>query len=390
MGRTDRSPSTTDSCDDAPVDLDSLFAQLRRTPDVEAENLFASDASDSLILDEAADLTGTVVVIGDRYGALTLGALARGAERVRVHQDSIIGERALTANAERLGLADFTHHDLDEELLAGASTVLMQLPRSLDALEEIAERIAAHARPDVRVVAGGRIKHMSRSMNDVLSRSFNTVTASRARQKSRVLHASGPQAVELSWPKRESHHVGGSAVTLVAHGASFAGSSVDIGARTLIDCFDRLPAAAAVIDLGCGTGTLGVTLAMQRPGARVRAFDASAAAIASTAATAVANGVADRVTAQQADGLEHVAPGSAELILLNPPFHIGATVHTGIAERLMREAVRALQPDGELWCVWNSHLGYRRLLDQLGPTQQIVRNAKFTVTATSPGRDRRG
>src|SRR5690606_21119595 len=56
------------------------FAALRRFPDVEADNLFASDASDRLILDEAAtaiaDAPGSVVVIGDRYGALALGAAA--------------------------------------------------------------------------------------------------------------------------------------------------------------------------------------------------------------------------------------------------------------------------------------------------------------------------
>jgi 16S rRNA (guanine1207-N2)-methyltransferase len=55
------------------------FDTLRRRPDVEAPNLFAVDASDRLILDEAAEALataepGTVVVVGDRYGALALGA----------------------------------------------------------------------------------------------------------------------------------------------------------------------------------------------------------------------------------------------------------------------------------------------------------------------------
>ena len=58
---------------------------------------------------------------------------------------------------------------------------------------------------------------------------------------------------------------------------------------------------------------------------------------ARTRASAAANGVADRVDAQQLDGLEGVPDASARLILLNPPFHLGATVHTGIAERLIAE-----------------------------------------------------
>ena len=45
------------------------FEALRRWPDVEAENLFAVDASDRLILDEAADSLadaspGEIVVVG--------------------------------------------------------------------------------------------------------------------------------------------------------------------------------------------------------------------------------------------------------------------------------------------------------------------------------------
>jgi 16S rRNA (guanine1207-N2)-methyltransferase len=74
---------------------------------------------------------------------------------------------------------------------------------------------------------------------------------------------------------------------------------------------------------------------------------------------------------------------SAELILLNPPFHVGATVHAGIAEKLFDEAARVLKPGGELWTVWNSHLAYRATLERtVGPTRQLGRNAKFTVTVS--------
>ncbi|MGO7984119.1 methyltransferase, partial [Rhizobium johnstonii] len=62
---------------------------------------------------------------------------------------------------------------------------------------------------------------------------------------------------------------------------------------------------------------------------------------------------------------------------------IGATVHVGIATKLFADAGRVLAPGGELWAVWNSHLGYRGALTRLvGPTRQIARNSKFTVTAS--------
>ncbi|MCU1402427.1 MAG: SAM-dependent methyltransferase, partial [Microbacteriaceae bacterium] len=67
-------------------------------------------------------------------------------------------------------------------------------------------------------------------------------------------------------------------------------------------------------------------------------------------------------------------------VVLNPPFHVGSTVHSGLADSLFEEAARVLRPGGELWTVYNSHLGYRPVLRRLvGETREVARNAKFTV-----------
>jgi len=49
--------------------------------------------------------------------------------------------------------------------------------------------VAADADPVVTVLVGGRVKHMTHAMNDVLRGSFAEVTAGLGRQKSRVLTA---------------------------------------------------------------------------------------------------------------------------------------------------------------------------------------------------------
>lgn len=217
---------------------DFSFEALRRFPDVEAPNLYAVDASDRLILDTAAERIqdaahGDVIAIGDRYGALSLGAAAlHGASGIRVHQDALSGELAIRENARRLDLEDGIRTcGLEPRLVAGARTVLLQLPRSLDALDEIAQLIAEHAAPDVTVYAGGRVKHMTTAMNAVLARSFGSVSAGLARQKSRVLTVSQPLAgIEPRWPKASAHE----GLTVWAHGAAFAGSRIDIGTRFLL------------------------------------------------------------------------------------------------------------------------------------------------------------
>lgn len=381
------------ACDHDPVSTFS-FDDLRRFPDVDAVNLVATDATDRLLLDEAAaDLAaapaGTVCVVGDRYGALTLGAAAlHGATAVRSHQDRVVGELALRANAERLGLAGtYTSHALDADALAGARVVLWQLPTSLDELDEVAAAVATHADPGVRVYAGGRVKHMTLGMNDVLGRWFADVQARLARQKSRVLVAASPRPADerpaARWPVAQRHD--DLDLTVVAHGGVFAGTGIDIGTRALLGVVDQMaPGARSAVDLGCGTGVLAVTLARTRPGLRVTATDESAAAVASARATAEANGVGDRVTAVRADAAGGIADASVDLVVLNPPFHVGTTVHSGVARRLFVDAARVLRPGGELWVVWNSHLQYRPVLaDLVGPTRQVARNAKFTVTAST-------
>ena len=96
---------------------------------------------------------------------------------------------------------------------------------------------------------------------------------------------------------------------------------------------------------------------------------------------AVSNGV--RVDARQDDGLSGEPDASADLVVLNPPFHAGAAVPPEIAHRLFADAARVLRPGGELRVVWNSHLAYRPVLERIvGPTRQLARTPKFTVTAS--------
>ena len=385
---------------------DFPFERLRRWPDVEATNLFAVDASDRLILDEAAAGlatagAGEVVVLEDHYGAVTLAAAAQlttrlgGQPEVRVYQDALSGEHALDHNAADLAstvpdLAGLTgayrHVPLGAELFTGARLVLLQLPRSLAALDELAGAIARYAAPDVTVVAGGRIKHMTVAMNEVLRRHFGELNVTPARQKSRALVATQPirlESAESEWPRVVEHADLG--LTVCAHGAAFAGTTIDIGTRYLLEFLGRMkPDAVTAIDLGCGTGVLAAALAQSRPGLQLVASDQSAAAVASAAATMAANGVMDRVRVLRDDALSAQPDASAELILLNPPFHIGSSVHAGIALKLFEDAARVLRPGGELWTVWNTHLGYRPALTRMvGPTHQVGRNTKFTVTVST-------
>jgi len=368
------------------------FQVLRRFPDVEGDNLVAVDATDRLVLAEAgpaveAAAPGQVVVVGDRYGAMTLSAIALyGADGVRVHQDLLTGEQALAHNAVRAGVTiGFEQLPLTPELFAGATVVLGQLPKSLDALREIAELAATNADPGVRLILGGRVKHMTRTMNTVLTDSFVDVRASLARQKSRALVARQPRSdlAPSVFPMR-AHHADLD-LWVCAHGAAFAGTKLDLGTRLLLEFIDRMqPAATDAVDLGCGTGVIAAVLARARPQLSVLATDQSSGAVTSALATMEANGLTQRVHVLRDDAMSTLPPASVDLIACNPPFHLGTSVDAGTAQKLFEAAGRVLRPGGELWTVFNSHLGYRNQLNRaVGPTRVVGRNAKFAVAVST-------
>lgn len=343
-----------------------------------------TDPVDALILDEAAALVGEgaglrIVVLDDISGALAAAAADRfGVTDVRVWADSLVDEQAVLAlDDRRLQVVDA----LTEGALTGAELVLIRLPKSLSALAELAQRIAREASTGVRVVAGGRVKHMTPAMNDVLAESFDEVTASRGRQKSRVLRASSPRPGTLDWPQRV--HLDELDLEVVAHGAAFAGTRLDPGTRFLLTHLDRMRTPReGVVDLGCGTGILAASAA-RRWGVRTLAVDVSAAAYHSTRATAAADGWGELITVRRTSGLP-TGLTSADLILCNPPFHIGTTKDSMPAMDLFDDAARTLTADGELWTVFNAHLPHRNeLRRRVGPTEVIGQNRKYIVTRST-------
>ncbi|WP_242632448.1 methyltransferase [Arthrobacter sp. S41] len=377
------------------AELETLLADLRRWPDVQAPNLFAADAADRLILDTCAmwhreagtSWPDSITIIGDHYGALSLGALALGSTQVRVHCDSLTARQAIKANVQRLLpelAARLTFYPL-AQAATSATHILLALPRGLDVLDEQVAAITAVASAQARLFAGGRIKHMSRSMNEVLSSRFAQLDVSLARQKSRVLTASLPLESQPAskFPATATHEVNDTSFSLHAGAGTFGAARLDPGTRLLLENLPDLTEHHRLVDLACGNGSIGVFAALTHRHLTVDASDHSASAVASTLAAAEANGLSARLTAVQDDALSRLPDHSASLITLNPPFHIGNTVTADIAFKLIDDAARVLAPGGQLLCVFNSHLRYRNeLVRRVGPTTQLARDKTFTVTSS--------
>lgn len=257
--------------------------------------------------------------------------------------------------------------------LACVDLALARLPKSLAALDEQVASVQGSL--ELTFLGGAKIKHLNRSMNEVLGRYFAAVSASLERKKTRVLRAWGPEGGSSEWPKFRNHP--DLDLVVAAHGATFGGNKVDAGTRLLLGNLN--PTGSQVLDLGCGNGVIAAWLAKR--GFDVQARDVSWSAVAATNETAAANNLGFR--ASWGDGLSGFEPDSFDVIVTNPPFHRGVAKDSADTLAWFEAAGRILRSPGEFWCVFNSHLPWRQELNQrLGPTKVVAQDRSYTVTLT--------
>jgi len=105
----------------------------------------------------------------------------------------------------------------------------------------------------------------------------------------------------------------------------------------VMGCRDRDADEPRIIDIGTGSGAIGVVLAGEIPAARVVATDISSGALEVARRNAVRHGVADRMDFLQGD-LYAAASGAFDIVVSNPPYI------PDDAYPLLPEGVRAFEP----------------------------------------------
>ncbi|MEE1832924.1 methyltransferase [Streptomyces sp. SP17KL33] len=366
---------------------------LARFPEDPRDLLRAWDASDAYLLRHLAEsgtrLDGTLVVVGDRWGALTT---ALAAHRPTQITDSYLSQEATRANLERNGVeADtvrlLTTRDTPPDRV---DVLLVRVPKSLALLEDQLHRLAPAVHEGTVVIGTGMVKEIHTSTLRLFERILGPTRTSLARQKARLIFCT-PDAKTVGargddpWPYtyRLPDDIGvlaGRAV--VNHAGVFCADRLDIGTRFFLRQLPKVPRGGRVVDLGCGNGVVGTAVALADPDAEVMFVDESYQAVASAEATYRANlpEAGTTVEFRVGDGVEGFAPGSVDLVLNNPPFHSHQATTDATARRMFTGARRALRPGGELWVVGNRHLGYHVTLRRIfGNSELVASDAKFVV-----------
>ncbi len=370
--------------------------ELARFPADPKDQLRAWDASDAYLLrhlaEEGVPLSGAVVVVGDRWGALVTALAAHRPYQVT---ESFLSQESTRANLARAGVEPsavrlLTTQDPPPERV---DVLLVRVPKSLALLEDQLLRLAPAVHAGTVVIGTGMVKEIHTSTLQLFERILGPTRTSLARQKARLIFCTPDPSLERPanpWPYtyRLPEGIGpASGRTVVNHAGVFCADRLDIGTRFFLQHLPAGPGAGRVVDLGCGNGVVGTAMALADPGAEVLFVDESFQAVASAEATYKANGVPGHAEFRVGDGLAGVAPGSADLVLNNPPFHSHQATTDATAWRMFTGARRALRPGGELWVIGNRHLGYHVKLRRLfGNSELVASDRKFVVLRAVRGR----
>jgi len=127
----------------------------------------------------------------------------------------------------------------------------------------------------------------------------------------------------------------------------FSYEHVDEGTKLLLE-YAEIPSEGTVLDVGCGYGVIGITLAKLNPKLKVYMVDINKEAVRLAKRNVERNGLEkDRVIVLQGDVYDPVKNMTFEAIYSNPPFATGMY----IVERIITEAPHYLKPGGSLQIV---------------------------------------
>ncbi|MCM3387679.1 class I SAM-dependent methyltransferase [Ureibacillus chungkukjangi] len=141
----------------------------------------------------------------------------------------------------------------------------------------------------------------------------------------------------------------------------FSKSEVDFGSRVLIEAFQNPEIEGTILDVGCGYGPIGLSIAKQNPERTVYMMDINERAVALSKKNAQLNGI-QNVRIFESDGLASVEEGlQVAAILTNPPIRAGKET----VFKIYDGAFEKLSIGGELWIVIQKKQGAPSTMNHL-------------------------
>jgi len=343
---------------DTPAMMIAEWIARREAPAAGARSLHL--ASGNGLVPAVAMSMGFVPLAFDRYAA--------NAESTR---------RSLAAAAHGAGDLYAVHHDvLANAMVPAASCVLatIRIPTDKHGVQlAVAEAFRALAPGGVCLLAGANDEG-AKPAAKLLAQVFGHARLDAQHSSCRLLVATklahapvDASSISSPWLDQQRFHdvpvtVADDRLVLSTRPGVFSWEHLDEASGILCDTM-RIAPGESVMDLGCGSGVLGVLAARQSGTGRVVLLDADADAVRCARRTAQAAGCAT-VDVRASDVADAVADEQFDVVLSNPPFHLGKGTDLAIPRAFIEQAYARLLPGGRLYLVANRTLPYESLIDE--------------------------
>ncbi len=355
---------------------------LRRSAHETDPSLRAWDAADEYLLDHlhAEAITGDGwLVVNDGFGALTVALTAAG-RRVVSWSDSAVDHTAAIDNLTRNGLDLRSVEFLSsvDDVIGPIDVAVVKIPRTVAFLEHQLHHLRPTLADDACVIGAAMTRNVHQSTIDTFERILGPTPTTHARKKARLLVPNVDLDLDPGLLPGPATWTAPAGFIVNAFPNVFSATAIDAGTALLLDHLPTIAPGARVVDLGCGTGVVGATVATRSPDATVVCVDESYQAVASARATMAA--VSARAEFHVIDVLDGIAHASADVVIVNPPFHVGGARTSSVARRMIAEAARVLRPGGVLRLVANRHLGHHLVVERVfGAVEVVGSDPRFVV-----------
>jgi 16S rRNA (guanine1207-N2)-methyltransferase len=158
----------------------------------------------------------------------------------------------------------------------------------------------------------------------------------------------------------------------------FSKKEVDFGSRLLIETFVESTIEGPILDVGCGYGPIGLSLAKSYSNRDVHMVDVNTRALALAKENAETNHISNAYV-YESDRLGSVKEYAFSSILTNPPIRAGKeTVHL-----IFEESFDHLVSGGELWVVIQKKQGapsaIKKLEERFGVVEVVLKKKGYFI-----------
>ena len=160
----------------------------------------------------------------------------------------------------------------------------------------------------------------------------------------------------------------------------FSKGEVDTGTRLLLEALPE-EMNGDILDLGCGWGVIGISIAKRWPETRVTMADVNTRALDLSRENAKRNR-AD-VTCMESDGMDSLAGQTFDAVVTNPPIRAGKQV----IYKMFADAAKSLKTGGALYLVIRKQQGAESCMKYLqtiyGSVEKLDKSGGFWVLKAS-------